>query len=495
MSCLLAITHAAAIACGGAADRATAPTSVPGLRLASGTNARDTVDAVVATPLVAELHDSAGRAIVNAPLLFSVRGGGAFLRADPARAGSTSLVVATDTDGRARAWLQLGGTARDVTFDVLDGARNWRDSTIATVLPGNPTKLRLDPQDTALLVGKAVSYRSMLLDRHSNATSGTATLSTSGIFVSVASSGNVVGVAIGRAAVVARSGAFVDSAHVSVVPAGLLAAYAVQYGVAGQPGGIYVFNTDGSSAHWAYRATISFNEPIGFGFWPALSPDGGTVAFIENSKVRIVSASGGTPRDLAIGATSQYGPQFSADGQWIYFTRGSFGNQNTFWRIRLDGSGLAQVSEQRSWGIEAMASPSPTDDRVAYQTNDVTNSSVGFTIRTISPSTGVIRKADVPGSSPRWAPAGDRIAYLGVDGQLALMAPDGAKLGKLGSGLTVEPGFSWSPTGDWMLVVDPNFGYSPNLLLVESATGRAIPLPFKGPDGQILYQGTWGGRP
>jgi hypothetical protein len=493
---LFALTLAAATACSGTVDRATAPTAQPGLRLVSGTNVRDTAAAVVAAPLVAELHDSAGRAIVNAPLLFSVRGGDALVLADPAaRAASTSLVVATDTAGRARVWLQLGGAAKVVIFDVLDGARNWRDSTLVTVLPGNPTRLRLDPQDTALLVGKAVSYRPMLLDQHGNATSATATISASAGFVSLASSGSVVGVAIGRAAVVARSGAFVDSAHVSVVPAGLLAAYGVQYGVPGQPGGIYVFNTDGSSAHWAYRATITYNESIGFGFWPTLSPDGGTVAFIENSKVRLVSASGGIPSDLASGATSQYGPQFSADGQWIYFTRGTFGNQNTFWRIRPNGSGLAQVSEQRSWGIEAMASPSPIDDRVAYQTNDVTNSPVGFTIRTISQTTGAIRRVDVPGSSPRWAPGGDRIAYLGVDGQLAFMAPDGAKLGKLGTGLSVEPGFSWSPTGEWMLVVDRNSGYSPNLLLVESATGRAIPLPFRGSDGQALYQGTWGGRP
>lgn len=484
-----------AAACGGATDRVTAPVppGTPGLHLVSGNNASDTVLATIAAPLVAELHDSAGRALADNPLLFSVRGSGAFVHTDTGSGHLPSVVTTTDAAGRARVVITLGATAGPVTIDVLDGARGWRDSTVVTVLPGHPVRLRLDPQDTALYVGNTLTYRPMLLDRYSNATPGTASLSSSGTVLSVSSDGKVSGGAIGRATVVATSGAFVDSAHVSVVPKGTLAAFADQYGMAGAAGGVYVFNTDGSNAHWAYRTIITYNSPIQFGLWPALSPDGATVAFIENAKLRLVAASGGTPVDLADNATDQYGPQFSSDGQWIYFTRGSFGSQNTFWRVKPDGTGLVQVSEQRGWGIESMPSPSPVDDRVAYQTNDVTNSPIDFTIRTISSTTGAISKLDVPGSSPRWSPLGDRIAYRDATNQLALMSPDGVVLGKIAPGLVVEQGFSWSPAGDWILAVDPNAGYAPILKLVEVATGRILPLPFKGADGQALFQATWGG--
>lgn len=480
--------------CGGGAQRSTAPTAMPGLHFISGTNARDTVDAVIATPLVAELRDSLGRPILGTPLLFAVPSNGAVLRADPTRSSTLPLVVKTDSMGLARAWLVLGANPSKITVQVIDGARGLGDSTTATVLPGNATRLRLDPQDTALLVGNVLNYRPVFLDRHANAIPGAATLSVSAGPLTVGSNGSVAGTAIGRASVVGRSGSFVDSAHVSVVPGGVLAAYAVLWGVAGQPGGIYVFNTDGSNAHWAYRTTIPTVSPNGFGFWPAVSPDGTRIAFVENSKLRIVAAAGGSPTDLASGATNQYAPQFSVDGQWIYFTRGSFGDQNTCWRVRPDGTGLVQVSEQRSWGIESMPSPSPIDDRVVYQTNAATNNPIDFTIRTISSTTGVIQKIDRVGKSPRWSPAGNRIAYLGADGKLALMNADGAALGTVGAGLTVGAGFSWSPTGDWLLVVDPNQGYAPKPLLVELATGRMLPLPFKGSDGQALYQATWGGR-
>lgn len=480
-----------AAACRGTTERVAAPPPLgtPGLHLVSGNNASDTVGAAIGAPLVADLHDSAGRALASNPLLFSVRGNDAFVRADAASSGRASVIATTDAAGRARVLLELGPTAGPVTIAVLDGARGWRDSTVVTVLPGHSVNLRLDPHDTALYVGKTLTYRPMLLDRYGNPTPATASLSSSGSVLSVSSSGTVSGAAIGRGTVVGTSGSFVDSAQISVVPTGMLAAFADQYGIAGAPGGVYVFNTDGSNAHWAYRTIITYNSPIQFGLWPALSPDGASVAFIENAKLRLIPAAGGNPVDLVDDVTDQYGPQFSFDGQWIYFTRGSSGH--TFWRIKPDGSGLVQVSEGSA--METMPSPSPLDDRVAYQTNAVTNSPIAFTIRTISSTTGTISKLDIPGTSPRWSPLGDRIAFRDTTNQLALMSPDGVALGKLAPGLVVEQGFSWSPAGDWILVVDPNAGFAPILKLVEVGTGRILPLPLRGADGQALFQPSWGG--
>jgi hypothetical protein len=186
-----------------------------------------------------------------------------------------------------------------------------------------------------------------------------------------------------------------------------------------------------------------------------------------------------------------FAPQYARDG-WVYFSRVEGGGQTTCWRVREDGSGLAQVSEKRSWGIEAMPTPSPAGDVVAYQTNNVTNSPIAFTLRFISVSTGVGRKLDFRGYSPRWSPVGDRIGYLDGPDRLNFLDANGGPLGEVGGrAVALQQGFSWSPDGAWIVGVASygNLGAVPEM--VNTSSGLVLPMNFHGPDGQLLGQPSW----
>jgi Tol biopolymer transport system component len=249
-------------------------------------------------------------------------------------------------------------------------------------------------------------------------------------------------------------------------------------------GGIYALRSDGSNARWIYETVTRTVGPYAMGFWPTWSPDGNQIAFIDGSALKVVSASGGAPRLIlpdTIGVSELYGLQYSADGQWIYFTRGMYGSQLTCWRVRPDATGLTQVSEQRDWGVEAMPSPNPSGEWIAYQSNVSVPGNASFTIRIIAPTMSRRSEVDVPGYSPRWSPRGDRIAYLNDGGQLQLLTAAGVVAGTVGSGIAAQPGFSWSYDGEWIVSVGDT-----GLRLVQLATGLVLPLPFTGPDYQLL---------
>jgi len=274
--------------------------------------------------------------------------------------------------------------------------------------------------------------------------------------------------------------------------------------IVSQTGGLYVLQTNGLGGQWVYRlssATVASSSAAGFqigpfGFWPTWSADGNRLAFTQSSNLRVVEADGSGLRDVVVGGAAlpvsdEFAPQYAKD-RWIYFTRGQFGSQRTFWRVREDGSGLAQVSEQRAWGVESMPSPSPAGDVVAYQTNDVTNSPTDFTLRFISPLSGAIRKLDMRGYSPRWSPAGNRVAYLNGPDRLNLLDANGTPLGQVGGrSVALQQGFSWSPDGEWVVGVGTLDGLVPVLELVNVTSGLVLPLVFRGPEGQPLTQPSW----
>jgi Tol biopolymer transport system component len=144
-----------------------------------------------------------------------------------------------------------------------------------------------------------------------------------------------------------------------------------------------------------------------------------------------------------------------------------------------------QVSQVLDWGIEAMPSPEPGGSLVAYQTNRVTNDPIRFTLRVLSLADGGVRQLDAQGSSPRWSPLGDRIAFLDRQGELHTMKPDGSDDRAIGR-ITAQPGFSWSPDGKWLLIVGRS-----GLAIVNVATGDVLPLALRGPGGTSLYQPAW----
>ncbi|MBB3560379.1 Tol biopolymer transport system component [Rhizobium sp. BK512] len=106
-------------------------------------------------------------------------------------------------------------------------------------------------------------------------------------------------------------------------------------------------------------------------YWHGWSPDGRELAYcgIRNDVFDIytISVNGGEEKRLTHGEGRNDGPDWSADGQWIYFNSSRTGLMQ-IWRIHPDGTGLEQVTSDNygNW----FAHPSPNNDKVLILSYD-----------------------------------------------------------------------------------------------------------------------------
>jgi hypothetical protein len=463
----------------------------PGLRILQGAGIADTADAFLSALLEVEVRDDRGGLVSGATVHFSaVRAShdaapGAptvVVAASPAAEYRSLVVTTTDAHGRASVRVRLGQAAGPGGVAITVAPLALSDTAHFTVLPGALARVLTSPADSAVLVGNAYVLRSAAADRHGNPRSdpvvhvvGSPNLAVSG--------GAVRGITLGRGYVLARSGSVADTAWVSVVPPGSLAAYR-RHQTPGDTGGIVVLRTDGAEMRPVLRLWFAFTAPSSFGLWPAWSPGGDHIAYTYDGRLWIADLTG-AHRDAAGGAppvSEESPPTWSPDGEWIYFTRGFPGSQHTFWRVRPDGTGLGQVSPDVDWGLEMNPSPDPAGVRLAYQTNRITNDPTEFTLRILDLAAGAVTALDVPGWLPRWSPTGERIAYLDDVRILHVMRPDGSGRTRIAGGLWAEPGFAWSPDGRWLAV-----DRGGQIDLVQVDTGEVLPLAFT----RGLVQASW----
>ena len=110
---------------------------------------------------------------------------------------------------------------------------------------------------------------------------------------------------------------------------------------------VYVCNADGSNVRLMVKATPSY-----FHGW---SPDGKYLAYVHqhadgglpaNYDVYRIPAAGGEPEQLDSNAGYDDGPDYSPDGQWIYFNSDRSGKWDV-WRIPADGAGAGDRKAER----------------------------------------------------------------------------------------------------------------------------------------------------
>jgi hypothetical protein len=448
-------------ACGEPSAPATPGT--PGIHILGGANATDTVLRTLSQPLVAEVRDERGKLVVGAVVRFETEAVPDSRYIEESRAyvtvgGSENFWVldidTTDARGQVSTRVRLGTHAGPAHIYLAVPALGLRDTVTYTVLPDFATHVRALPNDTAVYVGKSFSLRGAVLDGLGNARGDPVTYTTSNT-ATIAIAGDVVtATAIGRAMVVAHGLEFVDTAYVSVVPPGTLAAVT--------DAGIVVVNTDGSGRRVLTPLLASTTD------W---SPGGTEVAFDGNynGPLRVVDLAGSVRTLVAVSTGAVTYPEFSADGVWIYY---SFGDRSLR-RVKPDGTGDEEFLPALTNSITApTVSPDGTQLVYAELLAD------GAQLRLLMTATGASTPLNVRGQSPSWSPLGDKIAFIDpVNHALRLMNPDGTAVRTLSTGQSYAFGIDWSPDGKWIVARNLNLDRG-ELDLVSTQTADVLPLRF-----------------
>jgi TolB protein len=138
-------------------------------------------------------------------------------------------------------------------------------------------------------------------------------------------------------------------------------------------GHLYVLPFEGGTP---VRVSNEMPPERGFRYYlHGVSPDGSTFAYVgleregERRVTRICTmpAKGGADVFLTDGACPVDGPEFSADGEWIYFNSeaaAEYPGHAQIFRIRPDGSGMQQLTFDRR--VNWFPHPSPDGRHFAY---------------------------------------------------------------------------------------------------------------------------------
>jgi Tol biopolymer transport system component len=209
------------------------------------------------------------------------------------------------------------------------------------------------------------------------------------------------------------------------------------------------------------RLTSPPEPSIGDG-WPAVSPDGNTVAFARYSQdtsanINIVPFKGGEPRQLTADKASIFGIAWTTNGE-VLFSSDRDGTSR-LWRISIEASQASTALDVAGDGARfpSIAHPAGSAPRLAFQ-----RFSQNFDIRRAEIVGGAAARQQLTPSQsfiastksddhPRYSPDGSRIAFVsrrsGSD-EVWVCDSDGTdpvRLTSMGGPLVLGP--QWSPDG------------------------------------------------
>ena len=178
---------------------------------------------------------------------------------------------------------------------------------------------------------------------------------------------------------------------------------------------IYILNSEGGAPK-----LVTKNLPS---YWHGWSPDGQRFTYCgirgDLFDIYTIGCDGGEETRLTFGEGRNDGPDYSADGQWIYFNSSRSGRMQ-IWRVPA-GGGTAERITDSPYG-DWFPHPSPHGDKTVFLSydGDVFDHPRDLDVR--------VRLMDIDGgnvetlfelyggqgtmNSPNWAPTGDEFAYV-----------------------------------------------------------------------------------
>lgn len=328
-------------------------------------------------------------------------------------------------------------------------------------------RVLMAPPDTALYVGAQFQAHGMMRNSY-----GDVYPSEHLVYLgldpaaSVWRSGTVTGLAYGRARVAVTREHLADTGWVSVVPPGTLALSRISdqstVDIVGADGSGLMTLVSSGQANGGAPTWLPGNAGLVYQF----AIPGGAGA----TQLFVTDLTGNTRLLVSAG---QF-PRAARDGSWVYFQ-----NASAIWRVRLDGSGLEQVSP--AGGVPyGQPDPSPDGTQVlGIRGRFPDDGQFDVIVRDLA--AGSDRTVGVAGLLPRWAPSGGQIAYWSGDpfsgrwGAIAVVNADGTgnhQVSATGRRYDAR-GLDWSPDGQWLIARSDS-----TLDLIQVATGLTLPLGY-----------------
>ena len=445
---------------------------VPPLSFSAGDGQSDTIQTVLSQALIVRVGlGPSGQSGKSRVVRFqSVLDSGQYrVQVEPLSGGTPQPFLAdtTDVNGQASVVIVLGQDAGPGQIVVTVPEFGYVDTAHFTVNPGRAVAMFSAPNDTDAYINGTVTLRSGAVDRYGNRRSDSVS------YFLLSGVGSVNGATLtvqsyGPIQVLGSSDGFIDTTTVYGVPPGTIAA-------AGDVDGIFTFNLDGS--HYSemsptYAGTLKW------------APNGSSLVFDQtvqglygatNLLLGILSSNGQVSTLVNSGAVTLAYPQFSRDGQWIYYDQ--YSTTQPLWRVHPDGTGNMLVNMVSPEGLQ-FPSPSPDGTQVSY----ILGSEIGD-LKVLTLSSGTVVDLGVKGVADVWSPTGNVIAYTTLSNSLAIVNSDGTGQKTIATG-PYSPQFDWSPDGQ---VIIARNAATTRLELIQVSTGLIIPLGYTG----TLNSPTW----
>jgi WD40-like Beta Propeller Repeat len=441
------------IAC--SSSTAASTTVAAKITVLAGAGQSDTIQATLPTLLTVQVSGSDATGVIVQ--FVSADSTGAYVSPASSLSAPTSFLADTsDATGKASARIALGTHAGKSRIIIRVPTLSLVDTATFMVTPGAAANLTIAPQDTTVYVGGAFAVRAALVDRFGNARTDPVPIGHPQGPIVLAGGDTVRAQTYGLASVLATVGSLVDTLRFTVVPTGQLAAIAAS--------GIVRFNLDGSGYQQLTAAS-------GYERW---SPSGERIVYALGYWLQSVDTTGLASLlgpEPPGGLYDQF-PQYSRDGQWVYFSRYDGANVNTLWRVAATGQGTPQ---NVSTSQDAYApSPSPDGSQLVHVRH--VNDEATLTILTLA--TDAVDSLTVSGTVPVWAPTGNLIAFVNADAgsPLYLVKSDGT-----GQRLIGTPGAvygyveDWSPDGQWIVAENQSAGY---FEVINVSSNLVLPLRY-----------------
>ncbi|WP_417249112.1 TolB family protein [Celeribacter sp.] len=129
----------------------------------------------------------------------------------------------------------------------------------------------------------------------------------------------------------------------------------------------------GGSSIWTMDLDAEVADPVRVtektpSWWHGVSPDGRTLAYTAMREGRFgiwtCPIEGGTETCVIESDHHYDGPDYTPDGQWIWFNSERGGPSSDLWRVRVDGSDAQQMTDDER--VNWFPHPSPDGAKVVY---------------------------------------------------------------------------------------------------------------------------------